>query len=186
MNSWSYGVNYSTRSFTEIFPTYDDFHADISSGKIPLRITDENLETLYYLLYAKYGNSHIASSDENRFKYNLMYIIYAYGPAWEERLSLQEKIKELDDDELMYGAMAIYNSAFNPETPTTSEASGKPTIIDYINQQNTTRYKKNKAEAYALKMEIVKTDVTTPFIDRFKKLFTRWGSELPLYYPTED
>lgn len=183
-NDFQYGVNYSTRSFSEIFPSYNDFAIFQAECKIPLTISLTSLETLYYLLYAHYGNSHIASSDENRFKYELFSIIFARGPAWQTRVELQKKIMELTDDELLYGAQAIYDAAFNPETQPTASEDGGPARLNYINQQNVTHYKKSKADAYALKMEIVRSDVTTSFILNFKKLFTKWGSELPLYYKT--
>lgn len=186
MNNYQFGVNYSTRTFDEIFPTIADWQTFQAECQIPLLIRMDTYNTLYYLMYAEYGNSHIRSSDENRMKYAMMRIIYSYGPAWETRMDLQRKIMELDDEELMYGAQAIYNSAFNPETQPTQPVGGGPARLDYINQQNVTHYKKSKAEAYALKMEIVRTDVTTPFLREFKKLFTKWGSELPLYYKTEE
>lgn len=184
-NSYEYGVHYSTRTFSEIFPTVNDFNVFRQSCPISPPLSDDTYNKLYYLLYAEFGNSHIASSDENRMKYSMMRIIYSYGPAWETRLELQRKIMELTDEELQYGAQAIYNSAFNPDTQTGADADGKPKILDYVSQQNVTSYKKNKLDAYALKMEIIRSDVTTPFLSHFRKLFTKWGSELPLYFKTE-
>jgi hypothetical protein len=83
MNSYygnsSYYGNYRTRSFTDIFPTVDLFKVEVNESGIPVVINDANLTTLYYLLYSRYGNSHIANSDENQFKYKLYSIIFANG-----------------------------------------------------------------------------------------------------------
>ena len=172
--------NFRTRTFADIYTTLEDFKEDYSDNGIPVTISDANLTTLYYLLYARYGNSNIASSDENQFKYKLFSTIFMYGPAWQKRLEIQKKLMELSDDEIVKGATAIYNSALNP-----SQAPSTQTLeeLNYINSQNTTKYKKSKLEAYAILEELIRTDVTEAFIGKFKKLFiTVVEPELPLWY----
>ena len=177
-NDFLYG-NYRTRKFADIFPQESVFSAAVSNSGIPLLIKDTSLTTLYYLLYARYGNSPISSSDENRFKYELYSIIYSKGPTWEKKLEVQSKLRNLTDEDLVQGSKAVYNTALNPGTaPSTDTLSELP----YINQQNTTKYKKTKLEGYALLLDLLETDVTTDFIDAFKKLFNPFGSETPLYY----
>ena len=91
--------NFRNRKFTDIYEDVNAFLYDFNNIGIPKKITDDNATTLFYLLYANYGNSVIATSDENRFKYKLFSIIYEYGPTWEYRLKLQDKFRELIDDE---------------------------------------------------------------------------------------
>lgn len=86
-NDFLYG-NYRTRKFADIFPQESVFSAAVSNSGIPLLIKDTSLTTLYYLLYARYGNSPISSSDENRFKYELYSIIFSKGPTWEKKLEV--------------------------------------------------------------------------------------------------
>lgn len=175
--------NFRTRTFTDIYSDFESFKTDYTDCDIPTTIDDTALKTLYYLLYARYGNSNIASSDETQFKYKVFSTIFMYGPAWQKRLDIQNKLIDLSDDEILVGSTAIYNSAYNPETAPTTQATEE---LNYINQQNVTKYKKSKLEAYAVLEELIKTDVTEQFIGKFKKLFiTIVEPELPLWYTTQ-
>lgn len=198
MEAWNnslYG-NYRTRSFQDIFPTVEVFlngtiedpaktikyEGYLNNGIKPI-ISQETATTLYYLLYGRYGNSHIASSDENTFRYRLWSNIFMYGPTWEKRLEVQDKVRKLTEDDLLYGAKAIHNHAYNPSTaPSTSTLEELTTI----NEQNTTQYKKNKLDAYTYLMGLLETDVTRYFLDTFQRLFlTVVEPELPLWYVTD-
>lgn len=175
--------NFRTRTFANIFEDFETFNNEYNESGIPIVLTSENLTTLYYLLYASYGNSNIASNDENQFKYKVYSIIFMYGPAWQKRLDIQQKLINLSDNEIVRGATAIYNNALNPsQTPTTQTLEE----LSYINSQNTTKYKKSKIEGYAFLYDLIKTDVTKEFIDKFKKLFiTIVEPDYPLWYKTE-
>ena len=47
--------------FREVYNSADSFYTDYTSYGIPTTISETNCKTLFYLLYAKYGNSHFAS-----------------------------------------------------------------------------------------------------------------------------
>lgn len=174
--------NFRTRTLSNIFTTLESFKEDYISCGIPVTLSDDNLTTLYYLLYARYGNSNIASSDENQFKYKLFSTIFMYGPAWQKRLDIQQKLVNLSDEEIVKGTTAIYNSALNPSTQPSTQTLEE---LNYINSQNTTKYKKSKIEGYATLYSLIETDVTEEFISKFKKLFiTIVEPELPLWYRT--
>lgn len=175
---------YSTELFTDIWEAVEDFMEDYQNVGIPTSISTASAQTLYYLLYAKYGNNPIANRDINQFKYKVFATIYEYGPTWEKRLAIQKKLRELSDDDLVKGSKAIYNSALNPSTaPSTATLEE----LEYINSQNTTNYKKSKMEAYAQLWDLLDTDVTTEFINRFRVCFKQFvAPERPLVYVTED
>lgn len=178
----SYYGTYRTRTFTDIYPELNVFLEDYKSGEIPAELTDKAIKTLYYLLYARYGNSHIAYSDENQFKYAMLSKIFMYGPSWEKRLDIQRKIRALTEDEILQGSKAIYNHAFNPSTAPTTDTLDE---LTYINDQNTTKYKKSKLDGYANLISLIETDVTERFIGQFKKLFiTIVAPDYPLLYET--
>lgn len=161
---------YDSPIFTQVWCNIDDFLNDYNNIGIPAKISQENATTLFYLLYAKYGNSTIAFTDVEQFKYNVMSTIFMYGPTWEERLLLQEKLRDLSDEDIAQGGKAIYNSALNPGTaPGTSDLEE----LNFINSQNTTNYKKSKMEAIALKWDLLATDVTNDFLTKFKPLFRK-------------
>lgn len=175
--------NFRTRTFVEIWNNEEAFANDYNNNGIPVTISSVSLKTLFYLLYARYGNSNIASSDENQFKYKIFSTIFMYAPAWEKRLDIQKKLRELSDEEIMKGSTAIYNSALNPSTaPSTAALEELP----YINQQNATKYKKAKMDAYATLYALIETDVTEELIGKFKKLFiTIVEPDRALWYETE-
>ena len=175
---------YDTKLFTEIWEEASDFLADYGDNGIATTISTASATTLYYLLYAKYGNNPIANLDEEQFKYKVFSIIYAYGPTWEKRLDIQSKLRGLTDDQLLVGSKVIHNSALNPET-----APGTQTLneLEYINAQNTSNIKKSKMDAYAQLWELLDTDVTTSFIDKFKVCFKQFvRPERTWIYVTED
>lgn len=182
--------NFRTKTFAEVFT--DDaldsvvvFKSIFENSGIPLKINDESLTTLFYLLYARYANSHIASFDENQFLYKLQSIVFMYGPTWEKRVEIQDRLRALDEKDLLKGSQAIYNSAHAPGTEMAGmvDDDGK---VDYISGQNTTDYRKSKMEAYAALASLLETDVTKEFIDRFASLFLKIVEPYsPLWYVTE-
>ena len=175
---------YDTKLFTDIYNNADTFVADYNSISLG-GLTDPTLVTkLFYLLYAKFGNSPIANLDENQFKYKLFSTVFMYGPAWEKRLDIQNEIRNLSADDLLQGAKAIHNHALNPETdPSTSDI----TELTYINEQNTTNYTKSKMDAYGQLWSLISTDVTADFLDKFNDCFKKFVRPAnPLIYVTDE
>lgn len=175
--------NWRQRKFVDIWNNADDWLNKYHDVGIPATITDDSATTLFYLLYARYGNSTIASSDEEQFQYKVFATIFQYGPAWEKRLDLQQKIREMSEEDLMRGSRNISNHAFNPSSePSTSTLDE----LTYINEQNSTGVKRGKLDAYASVLALLETDVTEEFLSKFKKLFlTVVQPEEPLWYITE-
>lgn len=181
-NNSLYG-NYRQVKFTDVWKDVNSFLTEYQNNGIKTTISQQSAQTLYYLLYSRFGNSTIASSDTNRFKYDVWGTIFSYGPTWEKRLEIQEKLRGLSDDELFTGATQIFNHAYNPGTaPSTSTLDE----LTAINEQNTNKNKKDKLNAYAMLMSLLEIDVTQQFLDKFKKLFlTVVQPELPLWYTTD-
>lgn len=182
MNNSLYG-NFRQPKFTDIWGDIDTFLLDVQNSELSV-LEAADLKILYYLLYGQYGNSVIASSDTEQFKYKVYSIIFMYGPTWCKRLEVQKRLRELNETDLITGGKAIYNHAFNPDTaPSTSTLEE----LLAINDQNTTNYKKSKMEGYSILLSLLETDVTKEFLDKFKKLFiTVVEPELPLWYEMED
>lgn len=181
---------YSTVSFTDIWCSAEDFKADFADSPFAGCIQDgsvkeqkDNVSLVFYLLYAKYGNNPIANRDEQQFKYKIFSIIFQYGPTWEKRLYIQDQLRKIKDEDLIIGSKAIYNAALNPST---APSTGSLDELTYINSQNTTNYKKSKMDAYAQLWELLRTDVTGEFINKFKVCFKQFvAPEQPLIYVTE-
>lgn len=175
---------YSTVLFTDIWDDVAEFKDDYTDNGIPVTISLASATTLYYLLYARYGNNPIANRDVTQFKYKIFSVIFQYGPTWEKELDIQSKLRGLTDEQLRLGSKAIYNTALNPQTePSTATLEE----LTYINQQNTTNYKKSPLEGYAILMDLLKKDVTEEFLKKFNICFKKFvSSERPLIYVTED
>lgn len=175
--------SYRTRTYADIWSNVNSFLSDYQSVGIQQTISTETATNLYYLLYARYGNSNIASSDENQFKYKLFALIFMYGPTWEKRLDIQEKVRNLTEEELRESAKAIYNHSYNPSTAPSTDTVDE---LLTINDQNVTKHRRSKTDGYALLMSLLETDVTAEFLDRFKRLFiTIVEPNLPLWYVTD-
>ena len=182
---------YDTMTFSEVFDSANAFLTAVKDcplmvkTAVPLTyiMSDAYITNLYYLLFARYGNSPIANADTTQFKYKVYSLIFQYGPTWEKRLDLQTKIRDLQVEQVMNGSTAIYNKAYNPATTPTSQTT---TELNYINEQNVQKIKKNEASAYAELWGLLRDDITAAFIDRFKICFKKVVlPEFPLLY-TED
>lgn len=189
---------YSTMTFVDVWDELDKFTDDyaeagiytepVSSNNVVVKagtkLSSDNLRILFYLLYSRYGNNPIANNDVNQFKFKIFTIIFQYGPTWEKHLDIQERLRALSEDDLIKGAKAIYNAAANPSgSPTT----GTLEELDFINQQNTTNYKKSKMEAYGQLWELLANDVTGTFLDRFSVCFKQFVMpEKPLLFITDE
>ena len=170
-------------TFTEIYPTLNEFIEDYNNCGLPTTISENNVITLFYLLSASYGTWQIASNSSKIFALKLFQIIWQYGPTWEKRLDLQNKIRNLTDDEIQLGSKAIYNRALNPGTEPSTNSLDE---LNAILEQNTTNYKKSKLEAYAMVYSLLASDVTQEFLNRFKPLFSKWNLNSQAIYLTEN
>ena len=176
--------SYRQKKFTDVYDSVEKFLSDYNGVGLPTTISQGSAQTLYYLLYGRYGNDVIASSDINRFKYRLFGIIFQYGPTWEKRLEIQEKLRGLTEDEILTGSRQIYNNAQNPSTEPSTDTTEE---LQYINEQNVTKNRRGKLDAYAMLMEVLRSDVTNEFLTKFKTLFlTVIEPEEPLYYVSEE
>jgi hypothetical protein len=174
---------YSTKLFCEMYEEVNDFIYDYNNIGIPKIISVQTATTLYYLLYAKFGNNPIANYDEEQWKYKIFSIIWQYGPAWEKRLDIQTKLRALTEEDLVKGSKAIYNHANNPnQAPSTATLDE----VEYINDQSTANHKKSKMDAYAQLWDLISTDVTAEFLSKFNQCFKTFVfPERPLLYVTD-
>lgn len=161
---------YNTLLMGEIWPEASKFVNDYVDCELYLdksKISVSSAYALYYLLCARYRNNPIANNDELQFKYKVFSIIFQYGPTWEKRLDIQNKLRNLSEDEIRNGTFAMYNTALNP-SDTVNDTSAE---IHTLNNQNTTRYTKSHLESYELLWEMLRVDVSEEFIKRFSVCF---------------
>ena len=171
------------KTFYEIYPSNTDFVNQLLNPPYVDMINyydssmgSDYLNTVYLLLYSRYGNSSIASSDVNRFKANLVERLCAYGPSHKKRLDIQRKIRELSEEELQKGSIDITNTARNPNT--TVEAGD---LVQHINGQNQNYHKRSKIEALIYQYNFLDKDLNEDFLEAFKPLFSIYVTDPILY-----
>ena len=96
-----YVAPYTTVLMTDVWESAQELIQDYTHVGIPTTISIENATTLFYLLYAKYGNNPIANYDITQFKYKMFSVIWQYGPTWEKKLSIQETLRGLQLNDLL-------------------------------------------------------------------------------------
>lgn len=169
-------IPYKTKTFAQLWSNSTDFvdeykASPLYSSTTGFIITDDLLSLTFYLLYAKYGNSPIANYDENQAKFKVFATIWQYGPTWQQKLNIQAKLRSLGLDsssDIFKGSSAIYNHAYNPET---SPATSTSDFLQYVDDQNVTKYQKSILEGLASLNELLSSNETDVFIDKFRKIF---------------
>lgn len=178
---------YNTMTFSEAFPTFEGFYDELKgtpfyTTAFATMMTEELLKINYMLLFNRYGNSPIANNSVDQFKSKLFGLIWTYGQNWAQKLQIQDKLRSLglnDDSDIYKGSKAIYNHAFNDETaPSTASLEE----LQYINDQNTTNYKRSRLEGLAQLMELLSDSFTDDYINKFRKLFKTFVNQEPIIF----
>lgn len=183
-------IQYTTKTFAQVWNNYNAFATDYNNlmplvaGGVVNPINSDNIQAIYYLLYAKYGNTPIICTDEMQWKMKMMSVIISYGPLWQKKKSIQVSLRALSEEEILQGAKQIYNHAFNPST---EPSTGELEELTHINDQNVTNNKKSKMEAYNILWTILHADATEEFMRKFNNCFSRFvGDQFPTIFITED
>lgn len=183
---------YNTMTFAQVWDDSDVFESEYKASPLydyeaatlttPAQyhnsLHDKSIEILFALLYAKYGNTPIANADVNQFKFKVFSTIFKYGPSWEKKLEIQDEIRKLDKNEVIKGSFSIHNHAFNDAGDPGTDSTDP---LEYINDQNTSRFIKSPLEGYILQWDALTIDVTEAFINKFKVCFKQFAS--PEYGP---
>ena len=162
---------YDTVLFSQVWDDADEFVTDYLQAAITPTIPQDQARLLYYLLYAKYGNAPIAFRDLNQFKYSVYSTIFQYGPTWQKRLEIQERLRGLTEAELRAGGRNVVNYALHPDSEPSTASTDE---LKEISQQTATNHKKGIADAYATLLDFLEDDVTERFLERFRKLFLKF------------
>ena len=179
---------YQTLTFAEVWKDYASFKSDydaliVGFPQISTPLKANSIQTLYYCLYARFGNNPIANSDVDQFKMKVFSTAFAYGPTWERKQEIQASLRALTEADLLVGAKQIYNHAFNPSA---EPSTGALDELSYINDQNTANHKKSKMEAYSILWTILHAETTKEFIDKFAKCFAVFVDKMRVPFYIED
>ena len=126
------------------------------------------LDAIYFILTSRFANDHIKISDEQRFKLEVCSRIMQYGPQWQRLMALQDKLLNLSDDDLINGHTTIYNHAMHPDTDPTTQTLDE---LEYIDDQNVTKFKRDGIDAFSRLMPWLEDKATADFLRHFENLF---------------
>lgn len=181
---------YGTVTFGEAFPTSTQFMTEFKATAyytlLNNEFTDTSINLVYYLLLAKYEANPTANQDVSLFKNKLFSIIFKYGPTWQKKLDIQQKLRTLTESDIILGTTTIYNRASNPEQAPTTDTIDE---LTYINDQNTQKFKRNKTSAYSELYSLLRDNITDAFIDHFKvcfRMIVAFDYFVPVYEEEED
>ena len=131
---------YDTKLFTEVFDDAGTFVYYYKNIGIPTTISDANARTLYYLLYARYGNSPIANYDEEQFKYKIFSVVFQYGPTWEKRLSVQQTLRDMQLSDLVdNGQLSELFQGSGSNSSTSSGTNGNTRTLNTLERNQGTQ-----------------------------------------------
>ena len=174
--------NVNSRTFSEIYESYDDFANDLNSfGYDFSRFKEQDLKLTFALLVTRYGDCEISSYENvSRCKMRLQYVIFTYGHAWAIKREIQNQILDIKEEDLQRSSVQISNVAENPATiPDTNTI----TELEYINKQVTNATKRDKLSILILKYGSLTSVANEKYINKFKDLFSRFPmGDKPIYY----
>lgn len=162
---------YNTKTFAQLFETSNDFITAVNGSFANGSLSDSELTLTYGLLYARYKNDPLANLDEDQSKSMFYSIIFRYGPSWSKRLEIQRNLRGLSEEDICRGSKAIYNKAYNPSTDPSTDTLEE---IPEINEQATSKNSRSRIEGYAFLFTLIKTDVTSEYIDKFEECFKQF------------
>ena len=175
--------SYRNKTYSDIFPDAQTFEDSFANSGMNSILTPEQLTDMYYILYSQYGDSPIANSNENIFKYSLMRIANSEGPIDYKRMQIQQDLILMKDEEIEKGNTMIFNTALNPSTTPTTATIDE---LQHINAQNVNKNKRGKIEGYQAILRLLDENLTKNFIKKFRLLFLTFVSpEGALWYETE-
>ena len=177
---------YDTKTFAEIYDDSGTFIWYYNDTGMPSVLTNDEMVILYTLLYARHGNDPIANYDENQFKFKVASVIWQHGPIWKKKLEIQANLRALTIDELVEGTKAVHNHAYNPGEIGAEHATDTQPVLQYIDQQNVTKYTKNKMDGYLQLWNMISNDVSDEFLSKFDNLFKKFVKPGTYIYVTEE
>lgn len=137
-------------------------------------ITDAQLNIVWAVLGAKYGESHINFDNETTFRAKLISRIGETAPKFFKDLAIQQKLASLDIEDS--ADMALISSAKifvanHADHPATDPSMDDFAALGYIDAQNTSTSKRGVLESLATLSLLMRSDLYTEFTKLFRSLF---------------
>lgn len=161
-------VEYDTRLFKNIFPSYQEFKEWYLS--IPLSDGGDDVpsEKTFTLIAYEYNDSHVNTSPES-FKEHFANDLYTYYKEFEATTKAITDLMQLTDDEIAIADKLIINMADIPET----ESSTDVEEVNFVSNQQKQINKKGKLQVKRDQLSNKRSYTVKSFLKRFKHLFIK-------------
>lgn len=155
--------------FLEVFPDYAAFEEARDLVALPDRLASaDTLKTIYTLLCARYGESVIAYNSIHLFKQAIFSTIFSHAPAWEKRIELQDRLRELTQDQIARSTRAVHNHSYNDGTP---PGTGADELLPTTDAQNTSTFYRGELDGIRDVWALLDVDATEDFLNEFRPHF---------------
>lgn len=173
---------YITRTLSDILPGYDEFNAEVMS-KLNFKMTEDEKEYLFTLVYSKYADSHARYTNESLFILNLKKEIMVYYPQVLAIIRDQKKMRDTSDTDFARAGRTMVNMGAH------NTANLPTTTMEGVNQLDTQTVQNNERAAIDVlmqRMDLYRSGFEDHFLDKFVKLFVQIISpQRDLLYITE-
>lgn len=161
-------VDFDTKLFKNIFPSYKDFVSWYTSTPLSDNSSDVPTEKTFTLIAYEYNDSHVNLSVES-FKEHFANDIYTYYREFEETTKSINDLMSMTDEEIAIAGNMITNIANIPETASDTNEE----TVDFISQQQKMINKKGKLQIKREQLSNKRAYTTKTFLNRFRHLFIK-------------
>lgn len=161
-------IDYNTRLFKNIFPTYDDFSSWYQGTGLSDGATDIPSKKTFALIAFEFNDCHVAFSPES-FMQHFAIDLYTYYKEFEAITRAITDLMDLSDEEIARSGEMVTNVADIPE----EERSTNDTEVDYITNQQKIINIKGKAQVKREQLGNKRAFTVRSFLNKFKHLFVK-------------
>lgn len=155
---------------TDMF--YNDFMASPFSGDVDNNLYNRaDLDKVFWHLMSKYDESHYSYKSDDKCKLKTFHVIHQYLPTYLKRIELQERIRNMTDQDLFDSGKQVVKSANTPDVEEDMNSLSTPQYTDNIQVQN-----RQSAKLLAIQQQYgsILDNVWDEFIDKFAFLFKKF------------
>lgn len=161
-------IDYNTRLFKNIFPTYSDFKTWYQSSGLSDNSEDVPSLKTFTLIFNEYSCSHCCMSVDD-FKGRFANELFTYYKEFEATTKAISDLMALTDKDIRISDRIINNTADIPETTSTTDAEE----VDYISAQQKQISVKGNLQVKRELLSSKRAFTVKSFLNKFKHLFIK-------------
>lgn len=173
----------STRlKFKDVFTNQNDFINAVGylesdgtiyegTSKVTPVLSDDQTYQCYYLLMSRYYDSTFKLTDKDSIARRFGAILASYGAVWAKHKEINQKVRNMSEDEIIEGQTSVSNNASNPSIEPSTQTLEE---LTYIDNQLVNKTKRSKLNAYEQFKDMIDSEKDEWLINKFKDLFIKF------------